>query len=595
MRLAVLAVAAAAAIAAAPAAAQESYTAVPKPLSCNDNDRPETGLQGQVPYTERAQIFKGFSCNLEPVGQWEGEGASWQLASYDHCAYYSQADRVVTTGNPEDQTNPPKPGFEHPGTVVVDVSDPKQPKASAWLNDKGTNDAWESIDTNPHRDLLASAEEAGTGFSIYDISDDCAKPKVIADVDVEGNGHAGGFSPDGRTYWTGQTLRAIDISDPSKPKTIYPDITAEFPTHDVGISEDGNRVYTTVFGTSGGATNGLRILDVTEINQRKPEPKIKVLGEVFWTNGQVAQNALPVTIGGRPYIVFTDENGSNPLGQPATTAISCSQGVPPFGMARIIDIADETKPAIVSTLPLEVTLPENCPLVAADTAGEAFFGYDSHYCSVDDPEDARLLACSYLQSGLRVFDITDPVKPREIAYYNPPMKPGYKPGSNYSFVGVGSTRSADWTPAHPQFRLERREIWFTSQMNGFQVVRFRDNVELPVRAPKALSSAPGGKPAPAARPVSRLSLAAKARKSTVLATGRIKLPSGVSRAQGCMGRVKVSVLRGRQLVSRRTVWVSRSCRFSASLRGKRLRGATVKVAFEGNDAVSGATARSRVR
>jgi len=35
---------------------------------CGPKDRPETGLQGQIPAAERAVGFAGFNCNLEKVG-----------------------------------------------------------------------------------------------------------------------------------------------------------------------------------------------------------------------------------------------------------------------------------------------------------------------------------------------------------------------------------------------------------------------------------------------------------------------------------------------------------------------------------------------
>src|SRR4051794_8922956 len=46
--------------------------------TCGPNDKPETALQGQVPAAMRASGFQGFSCNLQLIGQYKGEGASWQ-------------------------------------------------------------------------------------------------------------------------------------------------------------------------------------------------------------------------------------------------------------------------------------------------------------------------------------------------------------------------------------------------------------------------------------------------------------------------------------------------------------------------------------
>jgi hypothetical protein len=161
------------------------------------------------------------------------------------------------------------------------------------------------------------------------------------------------------------------------------------------------------------------------------------------------------------------------------------------------------------------------------------------------------------------------------------MKPGYKPGSNYSLTGLGPPNGADWTPAHPQFRLERREIWFTSQMNGFQVLRFGDKVQLPERR----VSQPV--PAAAARRAGLLRVRARRRGARVGLEGSLVLPTGVTRAAGCSGRVTVSARR-----AKRVVWLARTCRFRATLRHAKGR---VTVRFEGTAAVAPARRSLRIR
>src|SRR5947209_19029967 len=65
---------------------------VPK-ASCGSADKPESGLQGQVSAAARAAGFKGYSCNLQLVGQSKGDGGSWQHAFFadksgHKCNYY---------------------------------------------------------------------------------------------------------------------------------------------------------------------------------------------------------------------------------------------------------------------------------------------------------------------------------------------------------------------------------------------------------------------------------------------------------------------------------------------------------------------------
>src|SRR5579862_6657037 len=113
--------------------------------SCGPNDKPETALQGQVPASLRASGFNGFSCNLQLLGQSKGEGASWQHAWFQDgaghlCAYY---DTATPTAN-----------RVHPGTVVLDVSDPFNPKPTTYLTSVAMLDPWESLRTNVRRQLL---------------------------------------------------------------------------------------------------------------------------------------------------------------------------------------------------------------------------------------------------------------------------------------------------------------------------------------------------------------------------------------------------------------------------------------------------------
>ena len=180
------------------------------------------------------------------------------------------------------------------------------------------------------------------------------------------------------------------------------------------------------------------------------------------------------------HIIFTDETG--PSRFPSATAgraDACARGLSPFGMARIIDISDETNPKLVSKLALEVHDPANCALVIGDfasTVGDLDpYGYSSHYCSVDKAENPKLLGCAYLGAGLRVFDIRDPLQPREIAYYKPPARrTQFLPGSALWEDYGGQDRTTDRVQTQVRFRKYKGEmhIWLTGQDNGFQIVRF---------------------------------------------------------------------------------------------------------------------------
>jgi hypothetical protein len=183
---------------------------VPK-ADCGPDDRVETGLQGQTTPAERESgaVDDGFNCNLELVGQFQGEGAGYGFAWFDDCAYYG------TANTPQQQRR---------GTVVVDVSDPRNPQSSAVLNDTSAMlDLHESLKVHNRRQLLAGVERDGPGFAIYDLSADCRHPVLEASIELADSvGHAGDFTPDGRTYYATQNFRGlggimpiVDVSDPS--------------------------------------------------------------------------------------------------------------------------------------------------------------------------------------------------------------------------------------------------------------------------------------------------------------------------------------------------------------------------------------------
>jgi hypothetical protein len=107
-----------------------------------------------------------------------------------------------------------------------------------------------------------------------------------------------------------------------------------------------------------------------------------------------------------------------------------------------------------------------------------------------------MLACTFHNAGLRVFDIRDLRHPREIAYYKPPApRTAVLPGSGSWSTGVDAT--FDRIAGYPRFfkmeasrgqeRGEHREhggagkresdlqIWTVSDGGGFQVLRFTDD------------------------------------------------------------------------------------------------------------------------
>jgi hypothetical protein len=134
------------------------------------------------------------------------------------------------------------------------------------------------------------------------------------------------------------------------------------------------------------------------------------------------------------------------------------------GAARIIDIDDEAHPRVVSNVRLEVNMPAAHQVADRDPSPlpGALTTYAAHYCAIPREVDPEIVACSFINSGLRIFDIEDPFHPREVAYYVSPPRAASVPG--------------DFAMSMPAFVPTRHEVWYTDASSGFYVLRLAASV-----------------------------------------------------------------------------------------------------------------------
>src|SRR5688572_10616413 len=224
---------------------------VPKAV-CGPSDKPETALQGQVPAAMRAAGFQGFNCNLSLVGQSRGDGANWQTTQFKQKLRGNQREGHADGAGGQGEkwrvcgyhgtASPTRslPGRTNLGVPVLDLSDPANPTPTAYLNTISMLDPWESLKVNERRQLLAADNgqngAGGPQVDIYDVSQDCRSPQLLASVAVgtgtDGGGvvtpiigHEGAWAPDGLTYYGGgrtvpNNYYAVDTTDPTKPKLL---------------------------------------------------------------------------------------------------------------------------------------------------------------------------------------------------------------------------------------------------------------------------------------------------------------------------------------------------------------------------------------
>jgi len=504
-----------ASIASAQAISSDGFPgSIPK-ANCGPTDHTESGLQGETTQQER---FSGdsetaYNCNLELVGEepqdtYQGAYSQDGPAYYDVCAYYG-TDRGATTGQ---------------GIKVIDVSDPQHPVVSTQLTDSPAALApHETVSTHARRHLLVAGQTTGPNFAVYDISD-CRHPVLKGQVNASSPSfhHMGAFSPDGNTFYASQNAQGIggfvyifDISDPANPKSLQPwqyagngrphSLTLNTSSFLPGVPE-GTRAFVGQnvqfpYATGG---DGLVIEDVSDYQNRLPTPQIRIISTLFSQLGG-AESMIQVKIQGHPYIITTDEAGG--AGGAGGWAAACARGASPFGFPQIVDVADVNNPKIIAKLRLEVSDPANCAALLAETPPDvpgtapgtnlpAISGttnYSEEACVPDNSADTKMLACGFQNAQLRVFDVSDPTHPKEIAYWKSgAVRTKVLPSSGSWAVGVDRTvdKIAHWPRwvVVPKGKGKGKDkakgdgggpgnsadiqLWTVSDGHGFQVLQF---------------------------------------------------------------------------------------------------------------------------
>ena len=157
------------------------------------------------------------------------------------------------------------------------------------------------------------------------------------------------------------------------------------------------------------------ILDTSEIQARKANPQAREISRLTWRAASIPQNAIPFTVAGKPYLLETDEytQGTSRRRRPRrggrgahhrhlrrAQAEGGLEPAPPGQPAGRPRGGRATTPAP----------PARCRATPRTTA------------TCRPREDPTVVACSFIASGLRVFDISELTKPKEIAYYVAPTQ-----------------------------------------------------------------------------------------------------------------------------------------------------------------------------
>ena len=131
----------------------------------------------------------------------------------------------------------------------------------------------------------------------------------------------------------------------------------------------------------------------------------------------------------------------------------------------------------VSQMTLAINDPANCPRQIADGENASV-----HYHDVDDPADTTFVMASMWNAGLRIFDVRQPLRPKEVAYFNPGM-----------FETPSDSGLLDKAWGHVHYDQRTGHIWFATQSGGFWVVELEPQVRRALGLPAVPAAHPNGR------------------------------------------------------------------------------------------------------
>src|SRR3954447_11781858 len=273
---------------------------------CGPGSKPEPDIQGRVP---AGSATDGLWCNMTMLSH-QGTSGGFKVLRYvddngHECAFYDTALLF-----PLNAFNLNSSGV---GVAVLDMTDPKHPVQTDTLTQPPMLSPHESVVLNEKRGLIAAVNGNPATYpglvSIYDASKDCRHPVNTYTGLLAKLGHESGFTDDGKTFYATatayNTITAIDVTDPTAPHVVW---QGNIYSHGMSLSEDGNRAY--IADPTG---HNMAILDTSQIQARKPDPKTREISRITWDRASIPQNAIPFSEHGHPYVLEFDEYNASTL------------------------------------------------------------------------------------------------------------------------------------------------------------------------------------------------------------------------------------------------------------------------------------------
>ena len=317
------------------------------------------------------------------------------------------------------EMNPLTGVLEWNGTTILDVTDPGQPRIIKHLPGYEGAES-RAVQVVEHyfdgRDYLLRNQESShfIGFEVYDITDR-SSPRLVSKIEGLKAAHKGWWdAKSGYAYlsgiwpdWKGQHLIIYDLKNPSEPKFV-----ANWGLPGQAPGESGKRVslhHPVISGDRAYLSyllgGDVVILDISD----KTRPRM--IAHIDF---------LPPSSKSHTTVPFPPLRGSGSItgkdAQPKQILVVSEEalaqgGEEPRPQLYILDATDEKNPVLISTFKV--------PDGDFVTRGGRFGPHQ--FAETKDGEiiGGSLLYVAYFNAGLRIVDISDPFKPREVGHYIP--------------------------------------------------------------------------------------------------------------------------------------------------------------------------------
>ncbi|MBL9031675.1 MAG: choice-of-anchor B family protein [Phycisphaerae bacterium] len=274
------------------------------------------------------------------------------------------------------------------GTGVVEVTDPSSPTVVTVI--PGPNSLWHDVDVIGHY-AYAVTDSVGVGIQVIDLASvDSGVVTLVRNFSQGGHAttHTGNANPAsgfiymcGGNIVNGGIMPCATTPDPTFPTFTGPGWTTQY-VHEAQIVNYTNGPYAgkeIAFLFAGGPyygySTGLAVVDFTNKAAPTELSRIAFPGLQFCHQGWISTD--------RKYL-YVDDELDGPGG---------NQGTVPYALTRVFDITDLANPRMVS----------------AFTNGLSAVDHNQY-------TTGRYLYQSNYTSGLRVWDLTNPLAPTEVAW-----------------------------------------------------------------------------------------------------------------------------------------------------------------------------------